>query len=73
MNSRIRLSHGESNESEHSLVYPWDARGDRISVLSAPGIALLGAKVGTRISNEGRTCVVQSIPYQPEAAGDHHL
>jgi DNA-binding transcriptional LysR family regulator len=63
MNSRIRLREGD-REREVSLVYPWDASKDRISVLSALGLDLLGASVGGRIG---------AIPYQPEAAGDHHL
>lgn len=60
MNSRLRLR----DDREVSLVYPWDSKRDRISVLSPLGLELLGARVGKR---------VEAIPYQPEAAGDHHL
>lgn len=61
MNSRIRLRDGR----EVSLVYPWDeTKRDRTSVLGPLGLELLGARIGKRI---------EAIPYQPEAAGDHHL
>lgn len=60
MNSRVRLE----SDREVSLVYPWDAGGDRVSVLSSLGQELLGAAVGKSVS---------AVLYQPEAAGDHHL
>jgi DNA-binding transcriptional LysR family regulator/transcription elongation GreA/GreB family factor len=64
MNSRFRLRARDGAEREASLVYPWDAGGDRISVLSSQGLELLGASLGK---------AVLAISYQPEAAGDHHL
>lgn len=73
MNSRLRVSEDGEKERELSLVYPWEAGGDRISVMSALGLALLGADAGSRITAGGRRVTVTSIPYQPEAAGDAHL
>jgi DNA-binding transcriptional LysR family regulator len=70
MNSRIRARDENGDERDVSLVYPWDAGRDRISVLSPLGLALLGASVGTKLA-EGLT--VRAVPYQPEAAGDHLL
>lgn len=64
MNSRVRVRARDGTEREVSLVYPWDAGGDRISVLAPLGRELLGAPIGKR---------VVAISYQPEAAGDHHL
>jgi hypothetical protein len=64
MNSRVRIRAKDGAEREVSLAYPWDAGGDRISILSAAGRELLGASVGKS---------VVAILYQPEAAGDHHL
>jgi hypothetical protein len=64
MNTRLRLRARDGAEREVSLVYPWDAGGERISVLSAAGRELLGASIGRSIT---------TILYQPEAAGDHHL
>ncbi|MBX3227918.1 MAG: LysR family transcriptional regulator [Labilithrix sp.] len=69
MSSRVTLREG-AREREVSLVYPWDAAAaDRVSVLSDLGAVLLGAKVGSTVSSQRIT----AIPYQPEAAGDHHL
>ncbi len=73
MNSRLVLREPSGHEREVSLVYPWDARGDKVSVSSALGEQLLGASVGAAIVDGRRSFTVASIPYQPEAAGDHHL
>lgn len=73
MSSRVVLRDGHGREREVSLAYPWDARGERVSVASELGAALLGASVGKRIADGGARLTVASIPYQPEAAGDHHL
>jgi DNA-binding transcriptional LysR family regulator/transcription elongation GreA/GreB family factor len=75
INSRITCRDDAGHERELSLVYPWDDEGrHRISVSSVLGRALLGASVGDKVVNEdGRTLKIASIPYQPEAAGDHHL
>jgi DNA-binding transcriptional LysR family regulator/transcription elongation GreA/GreB family factor len=73
MNSRVVCRDDSGHENELSLVYPWDARDNRISVLSVRGQALLGASVGTTLEDRGRRSTIASIPYQPENAGDHHL
>lgn len=73
MNSRARARDQDDGERELSLVYPWDAARDRVSVLSELGLALLGASVGEKVADGRRTLTITSIPYQPEAAGDHHL
>jgi DNA-binding transcriptional LysR family regulator/transcription elongation GreA/GreB family factor len=73
MSSRVLCRDGSGNEHELALVYPWDASGHRISVLSASGCALLGASVGATLEHDDRTLTIASIRYQPEAAGDHRL
>jgi DNA-binding transcriptional LysR family regulator/transcription elongation GreA/GreB family factor len=73
MNSRVMCRDEARTEHELSLVYPWDATGNRLSVLGASGCALLGASVGSTFEHGGRTLTIASIPYQPEAAGDQHL
>ncbi|HEU4409084.1 MAG TPA: LysR substrate-binding domain-containing protein [Polyangiaceae bacterium] len=73
MNSRVKCRDAAGGERELSLTYPWDARDDRVSVLSPLGLALLGASVGQPLAGDERALTVASIPYQPEAAGDHHL
>lgn len=70
MNSRFRL---EGRQGELSLVYPWAASPERISVISTLGRALLGATLGDELRDGTRTMTLAAIPYQPEAAGDHHL
>jgi len=73
MNSRVLCRDDSGRERELSLVYPWDAGDHRISVLSESGCALLGAAVGSALEHGGARSTISSIPYQPEAAGDHHL
>lgn len=73
MNSRVRATDSRGNEVEVSLVYPWDKARDRVSVVSALGLALLGSSVGARVTDGDRELTIEAIPYQPEAAGDHHL
>lgn len=70
MNSRCVVRERSGKERETSLVYPWDAGDDRVSVLSVTGEAMLGAPVGTALPAGAK---VTAIRYQPEAAGDHHL
>ncbi len=70
MNSRCLFREKAGREREASLVYPWDAGENRISVLDPLGEAMLGASVGSSLP-AGR--VLEAIRYQPEAAGDHHL
>lgn len=81
MNSRFVYRDVESNESrEVTLVYPKDAdpAQGRISIVAPIGAAMLGLRVGQRISWElpdgrSRTLEVVAIKYQPEASGDFHL
>lgn len=73
MSSRIQATDDRKGERELSLVYPWDESRHGVSVLSALGLALLGSSVGSQVTDGPRTLTVEAIPYQPEAAGDHHL
>jgi DNA-binding transcriptional LysR family regulator/transcription elongation GreA/GreB family factor len=73
MSSRVLCRDDAGNDHELAVVYPWDAAGHRLSVLSESGCALLGASIGNTVKHGGRVLRIASIPYQPEAAGDHHL
>jgi regulator of nucleoside diphosphate kinase len=73
MNSRVSFTDVSGNEHELSLVYPWDEGAGRVSVTSLFGCSMLGAAIGTATSDDERELTVAAIPYQPEAAGDHHL
>jgi regulator of nucleoside diphosphate kinase len=81
MNSTVVYEDEEAGETrEVTLVYPKDANSDegRISVLAPVGSALIGLSVGQRVEwplPHGRTrhLRILAVPYQPEAAGDHHL
>lgn len=81
MNSRLLLEDVHTRRHrEVTLVYPRDAdeRAGKLSVLSAPGAALLGLKVGegmlwTLPSGRAARMRLVEILYQPEAAGDFHL
>ena len=61
------------------IVYPRDADAERgrVSVLAPIGSALLGLRIGQSIRwplpDGPRRLRVLAIPYQPEAAGHHHL
>lgn len=79
MNSRIRLRDGRRSWTM-TLVFPENAdpEDDRLSVLAPLGAAILGCRVGQRVTfrvpgGVERTCEVLSVLYQPEAAGDLHL
>lgn len=80
MNSRVRLHEPRTGaRPEYTLVFPEaaDAARLRISVLAPLGAALLGAREGDRVQWETpggeREMVVESILYQPEAAGRYDL
>lgn len=73
MNSRVRCHDAAGTERQIALVYPWDEGPGRTSVLSPLGHALLGAAVGDRVKAGTTALTITSIPYQPEAAGDHSL
>jgi regulator of nucleoside diphosphate kinase len=79
MNSKLGCRDEDGTLREVCLVYPQhaDVSAGRISVLAPFGQALLGARVGDRVEVVGRgrtrTWWIESIRYQPEAAGDYHL
>lgn len=73
MNSRFVCRDASGREYELSLVYPWDARDHRVSIVTVEGASLLGASIGASVEVGGRPMKIAAIPYQPEAAGDHHL
>lgn len=81
MNSRVRVRAPDSDEVHSvTICYPSDAdveRG-RVSVLSPMGIALLGHREGQVVPwmrPDGRSDAwfIESVEYQPEAAGEFHL
>ena len=80
MNSRVRFVLDDAPQAfDMSLAYPKDVdgAGDKLSVLTPVGSALLGLKVGDSIAwtrpDGGRFDVtVREIVYQPERAGDLH-
>lgn len=80
MNSTVRVRDPEAGRSVTlTLVFPEDAdaQEDRISVVAPLGAALLGYRVGDRVSFRVpagvRTCKILEVLYQPEAAGHLHL
>jgi regulator of nucleoside diphosphate kinase len=75
MRSRVLCRDDSGAEHDLTLAYPWDAdaAAHRLSVLSTSGCALLGASIGATFDHAGKALTVTSIPYQPEAAGDHRL
>jgi regulator of nucleoside diphosphate kinase len=81
MNSVVLLTEcANSAETELTLVYPKDAdlALSRISVLSPMGRALIGARVGDRLTvavpgQVEREFLVTAVPYQPEADGRYDL
>jgi regulator of nucleoside diphosphate kinase len=80
MNSKVVLSSPAwQGPREYRLVYPTQraAESGELSVLSALGTELLGARAGARISlGDGpgdRAVELLSLTYQPEAAGDWDL
>jgi regulator of nucleoside diphosphate kinase len=79
MNSRVMVRDLSSGETaEYTLVFPAlaDARRKRLSVLGALGSALLGKRAGEVVeysSSAGQErCRIESVLYQPEAAGDYY-
>lgn len=76
MNSRIRLRDGRQTWIM-TLVFPEDADPEegQISVMAPLGAAILGCRVGQRVTfrvpnGQTRSCEILSILYQPEAAGE---
>ncbi len=76
MRSRVRLAFGDDEDEEYTLVYPEEAdmSENRISVLSPVGTAILGYRAGDVVSwdvPDGSIAIrINSVVYQPEAAGD---
>ena len=65
---------------EITLVYPElaDNARQRLSVTSAVGVALLGARLGEEVTavlpnGQQRRLKILAVPFQPEAAGQFHL
>ena len=80
MNSKVCLRDLDSQEELNViLVFPRDAdiMQNKISVLAPIGTAMLGYRVGDifawNVPDGIRQLQVETILYQPEAAGDHHL
>ena len=80
MNSQVVLRNLDSGDRlTCTLAYPSDARASRrhVSVTRPLGIAMLGKRVGQIIRWPGgareRRLRIQSVPYQPEAAGEMNL
>lgn len=76
MNARLRLTDLSSGAQRIvTLVYPQDAHeDDSVSILSPPGTALLGYRVGDEIRRNTPTgplrLRIDDLLQQPEAAGD---
>jgi regulator of nucleoside diphosphate kinase len=80
MNSKVRVRDMNSGDvKEYTLVYPHlaDITKNLISVLAPVGTALLGYRTGDVIEWQvpagTRVLKVESVLYQPEAAGDVNL
>lgn len=71
---------GTGMAQEVTLVYPElaDSARQRLSVTSAVGVALLGARLGEEVTallpnGQQRRLKILAVPFQPEAAGQFHL
>ena len=80
MNSRVVLRNVDSGDRMTcTLAYPSEARASprHVSVTRPLGTAMLGKRVGQIIRWPGgakeRRLRIQSVPYQPEAAGTTNL
>jgi regulator of nucleoside diphosphate kinase len=80
MNSTVRLVDLETGEHQLcTLVYPDDRDVVRnsVGVLQRLGLRLLGRRVGDIVEvqdgNRFKKLRIESLLYQPEAAGDTHL
>ena len=80
MNSQVVLRNLDSGDRlTCTLAYPSEGRASphHVSVSRPLGTAMLGKRVGQIIRWPGgareRRLRIQSVPYQPEAAGDRHL
>ena len=80
MNSTVILKDLTSGQrATRTLVYPEDRELMRnsVGILQRPGLCLLGRCIGDIVEfqegNRVRRFRIESLPYQPEAAGDTHL
>lgn len=80
MNSIVRLRQPSANKDlTVRLVFPTkeEPLEEAVSVLDPLGMAMLGYRVGDSVfvTRNGITesYIIDSIPYQPEAAGDYQL
>jgi len=80
MNSQVRVQDLDTKkEMVLRLVFPSDAdyESGRVSVLAPIGTALLGYRAGDtvewKVPSGVRRLKIESVLYQPEAAGDYHL
>lgn len=79
MNSKFVLKNiGNGKKEEYHLVFPEesDPKKKKISFLSGVGSQVLGSTIGTVIkdySGSEQYYVIESIVYQPEAAGHYNL
>jgi regulator of nucleoside diphosphate kinase len=80
MNSTVGLIDLDSGERQLcTLVYPDDRDFVRnsVGILQPLGACLLGRRIGDILEfhdgNRARRLRIDSLPYQPEAAGDIHL
>ena len=80
MNSEVLLRDVDtSEEMKYRLVFPRDANiaSGAISVLAPIGTAILGYREGDTIEwsvpSGQRRIRIETLIYQPEAAGDYHL
>ena len=80
MNSEVRIMDLDTGERRClTLVFPWMAgiESGRVSVLAPLGTALLGSREGARVAWQSprgaRRLRIESVVYQPEAAGRFDL
>jgi regulator of nucleoside diphosphate kinase len=81
MNSKVRVRDVAAPRGRTiiTLVYPEraDLESNQVSVLAPLGAAMLGCRAGERVAFDVpsgvRTCEIEEVLYQPEAAGDVHL
>lgn len=79
MNSKFILKNlGNGRKEEYHLVFPddSDSKKKKISVISGIGAQVLGSTIGTVIkenSGSEQYYMIESIVYQPEAAGHYNL
>jgi len=80
MNSKVYLRDVDSRqETIFTLVFPQDAdmAENRVSVLAPVGSAVLGYKAGDtiewKVPARIKRLKIESVIYQPEAAGNYHL